>query len=264
MNSILQCLSHTKPLRDYCLSVRTYETDINNNCTSKMKGALMKAFCELMLQLWRDSRDSVTPTQFKSQIQKFAPRFTGYRYIYNIFNRESDCFFSQQDAQEFLRYLLQGLHDDVNRIRSKTAPATEIDDSLPDDKKAAETWKRYLRIDDSKIVDIFVGQLKSELTCKHCGFTSSTFDPFWDLSLPIPRSTTGSVSIYDCFDALTCEETLDGDEKPVCLICPILFINVIFRHVKNVNADANVQNASQYTNSHKYLFFVSNRCRIKL
>ena len=28
-------------------------------------------------------------------------------------------FHSQQDAQEFLRYLLQGLHEDVNRVKSK-------------------------------------------------------------------------------------------------------------------------------------------------
>lgn len=35
--------------------------------------------------------------------------------------------------------------------------------------------------------DLFVGQLKSMLKCCNCGYTSVTFDPFWDLSLPIPR-----------------------------------------------------------------------------
>ena len=36
-------------------------------------------------------------------------------------------------------------------------------------------------------LDLFVGQLKSELICQFCGYKSVTFDPFWDLSLPIPK-----------------------------------------------------------------------------
>lgn len=35
--------------------------------------------------------------------------------------------------------------------------------------------------------DVFVGQLKSALTCLTCGYVSNTFDPFLDLSLPIPK-----------------------------------------------------------------------------
>lgn len=50
------------------------------------------------------------------QIQKFAPRFMGY---------------NQQDAQEFLRYLLEGLHEDVNRIAVKPRPLEhDISDDL--------------------------------------------------------------------------------------------------------------------------------------
>ena len=53
---------------------------------------------------------------FRWQIQKFAPRFMGY---------------NQQDAQEFLRYLLEGLHEDVNRVAVKPKPLEhDIADSL--------------------------------------------------------------------------------------------------------------------------------------
>lgn len=41
----------------------------------------------------------------------------------------------------------------------------------------------------SLFIDIFVGQLRSVLTCTHCNYKSVTFDPFWDLSLPIPTSS---------------------------------------------------------------------------
>ena len=53
---------------------------------------------------------------FGYQIQKFAPRFMGY---------------NQQDSQEFLRYLLEGLHEDVNRVAVKIKPLdTDIADNI--------------------------------------------------------------------------------------------------------------------------------------
>lgn len=204
MNSVLQCLSNTRPLLDYCLK-EAYLSDINTTI-SGMKGALIKAFAGLLHQMWKGSSSdsAVNPQAFKSQIQKFAPRFMGY---------------SQQDAQEFLRYLLQGLHEDVNRITTKPKPIlSDIDDSLSEVQKANESWRRYLRMDDSKIVDIFVGQLKSTLQCTSCGHASVTFDPFWDLSLPIPKAA-GTVKLQQCFDLFTKEEVLDGDEKPTCSKC---------------------------------------------
>lgn len=44
-----------------------------------------------------------------------------YLYI-NKFQLENFTFFRQQDSQEFLRYLLQGLHEDVNQIQQKPVP----------------------------------------------------------------------------------------------------------------------------------------------
>ncbi|XP_049794691.1 ubiquitin carboxyl-terminal hydrolase 2-like [Schistocerca nitens] len=204
MNSVIQCLSNTKPLLEYLLN-DGHLTDINTT-VSGMKGALIKAFTTVIQELWHSDSNGtvVNTTALKSQIQRFAPRFMGY---------------SQQDAQEFLRYLLEGLHEDVNRVTVKPKPIlTEIDETLSDQQKSAEAWKRYLRADDSKIVDIFVGQLKSTLRCTVCGHCSVTFDPFWDLSLPIPVRT-GQVRLQQCLDSFTREEVLDGDEKPTCSKC---------------------------------------------
>jgi ubiquitin carboxyl-terminal hydrolase 2/21 len=168
-----------------------------------MKGALIRAFANVIQELWRESR-TVDTSAFKDQIQRFAPRFMGY---------------SQQDAQEFLRYLLEGLHEEINRVTQRPKPIlTDIDESLSDAQKAMESWKRYLRGDDSKIVDIFVGQFKSTLKCTTCGHCSVTFDPFWDLSLPIP-SRSNSSKLSQCLELFTREETLDGDEKPTCAKC---------------------------------------------
>ncbi|KAF2363829.1 Peptidase C19 ubiquitin carboxyl-terminal hydrolase [Trinorchestia longiramus] len=204
MNSVVQCLSNTRCLLEYLVK-EGYAGDINTSL-STMKGDLIRAFGNLISEMWTegDSNRALNTGPFKTQIQKFAPTFTGYQ---------------QHDAQEFLRKLLEGLHEDVNRVTVRPRPIhTDIDDNLDDDQKAMESWKRYLRFDDSKIVDMFVGQLKSSLQCSYCSHTSVTFDPFWDLSLPIP-SKSGNVRLNQCLDLFTKEEVMDGDERPTCSKC---------------------------------------------
>ncbi|XP_033925467.1 ubiquitin carboxyl-terminal hydrolase 2 isoform X1 [Melopsittacus undulatus] len=202
MNSILQCLSNTKELRDYCLQ-NQYLRDLNNN--SRMRTALMSEFAKLLQLLWTSSpNESVSPSEFKIQIQRYAPRFVGY---------------NQQDAQEFLRFLLDGLHSEVNRVLVRPRASTDTLDHLPDDEKSRQMWRRYQEREDSRISDLFVGQLKSSLTCSECGYCSTAFDPFWDLSLPIPKKSYGEVTLMDCLRLFTKEDVLDGDEKPTCCRC---------------------------------------------
>ncbi|NXP49402.1 UBP2 hydrolase, partial [Heliornis fulica] len=202
MNSILQCLSNTRELRDYCLQ-NQYLRDLNNN--SRMRTALMSEFAKLIQLLWTSSpNDSVSPSEFKTQIQRYAPRFVGY---------------NQQDAQEFLRFLLDGLHSEVNRVLVRPRASTDTLDHLPDDEKSRQMWRRYQEREDSRIGDLFVGQLKSSLTCSECGYCSTAFDPFWDLSLPIPKKSYGEVTLMDCLRLFTKEDVLDGDEKPTCCRC---------------------------------------------
>lgn len=202
MNSILQCLSNTQSLRDYCLH-NSHRRDLNNN--SRTNTALMEEFAKLLQTMWTSSSsEAVSPSEFKTQIQRYAPRFVGY---------------NQQDAQEFLRFLLDGLHNEVNRVTVRPRGTVEDFDHLPDEEKGKKMWSKYLEREDSKIVDLFVGQLKSSLTCSHCGFCSTVFDPFWDLSLPIAKKGYGEVSLMDCMRLFTKEDVLDGDEKPTCYRC---------------------------------------------
>ncbi|XP_060461004.2 ubiquitin carboxyl-terminal hydrolase 2 isoform X2 [Panthera onca] len=202
MNSILQCLSNTRELRDYCLQ-RLYVRDLSHG--SSVHTALMEEFAKLIQTIWTSSpNDVVSPSEFKTQIQRYAPRFVGY---------------NQQDAQEFLRFLLDGLHNEVNRVTVRPKSNPENLDHLPDDEKGRQMWRKYLEREDSRIGDLFVGQLKSSLTCTDCGYCSTVFDPFWDLSLPIAKRGYPEVTLMDCMRLFTKEDVLDGDEKPTCCRC---------------------------------------------
>ncbi|XP_014251956.1 ubiquitin carboxyl-terminal hydrolase 2-like [Cimex lectularius] len=200
LNSVVQCLSHTRLLKDFLVS-RDFSQDFRNADT---KGSLIKAFADVIYELWSEGGKIVNTSSFKSQIQRYAPRFMGY---------------NQQDAQEFLRYLLEGIHNDINRVTVKQKNLPEIDDNLTDSVKANESWKQYLQIDNSEIVDLFVGQLKSTLQCTSCDHKSTTFEVFWDLSLPLPTRSSTSLRLSQCLDHFTKEEILDGDEMPTCSKC---------------------------------------------
>ncbi|KAK5858213.1 hypothetical protein PBY51_002372 [Eleginops maclovinus] len=202
MNSILQCLSNTAELRDYCLR-NVHRSDLNNNCTTN--AALMEEFAKLTQSLWTSvNSEAISPSDFRSQIQRYAPKFVG-------------C--NQQDAQEFLRFLLDGLHNEVNRVTVRSKVSDEDFDHLSDDDKGKWMWNMYLEREDSKVVDLFVGQLKSSVTCSACGFRSTVFDPFWDLSIPVAQKSSGEVTLRDCLRLFTKEDVLDGEERPTCNRC---------------------------------------------
>jgi len=201
MNSILQCLSHSALVREYFLSKR-YKADLSS--TSKMQGRLAEEFASLLGDMWAGRHDTVSPNKFKSAVAKSAPRFVGY---------------SQQDSQEFLRFFMEGLHEDLNKGKKGKRKIEEPPKGLTDTQLAEHRWSGYTSYDNSTIVDIFVGLLKSTLTCSVCDHKSVTFDPFWDLSLPLPRSKSSGLNLQSCFAEFTQEEILDGDEKPTCENC---------------------------------------------
>lgn len=157
--------------------------------------------------------DAFSPSEFKRQVERLNRQFMGT---------------SQHDAQELLRYVLQGFHDEINRIVERPSRdastlksyEAEYGRASSDSQKADVAWNFYRRFENSAIVDMFVGQLKSTLDFTECGHKSVTFDPFWDLSLPIPRGTaTSDISLDDCMRAFVSREMLDGDERPKCELC---------------------------------------------
>lgn len=80
--------------------------------------------------------------------------------------------------------------------------------------KANVMWDWYNRRESSKVKDLFVGQLKSSLHCTHCEKTSVMYDPFWDLSVPVPSSP--NCKLDKCLEMFVVKDVLDGNEMPYC------------------------------------------------
>jgi len=180
MNSALQCLSHATPLTRHFLSGK-FQADVNPTNPLGTGGKLALAYEQVMKDLYHgggynnmngNSR-SCSPTALKRAIAMFAPRFAGTL---------------QHDAQEFLAYLLDGLHEDLNRIRQ--APYVELPDVTADHCLAvagATAWDAHKRRNDSLVLDTFYGQFKSKCVCPKCDRVSVSFDAFNHVSLEIPQ-----------------------------------------------------------------------------
>ncbi|XP_013793412.2 ubiquitin carboxyl-terminal hydrolase 4-like, partial [Limulus polyphemus] len=124
-------------------------------------------------------------------VGRFAPQFSGTQ---------------QQDCQELMAFLLDGLHEDLNRVKNK--PYIELKDAngRPDEVVAKEAWENYQKRNNSIIVDTFHGLLKSTLVCPECSKISVTFDPFCYLSLPLPVNKERQIEVFLV--------TLDSTKRP--------------------------------------------------
>uniref|UniRef100_A0A7M5VFF9 Ubiquitin carboxyl-terminal hydrolase n=2 Tax=Clytia hemisphaerica TaxID=252671 RepID=A0A7M5VFF9_9CNID len=170
MNSALQCLSNTTPLMKYFLA-NTHKSELNPTNPLGMNGKVAEGYADLMHQMWSGNQSHVSPRQFKMTVGRFAPRFSGYQ---------------QQDSQELLAFLLDGLHEDLNRVKQKPYIEIPDDKGRADEVLAQEAWTNHSKRNDSVITDNFHGLFKSTVECPECGKRSITFDPFCYLSLPLP------------------------------------------------------------------------------
>uniref|UniRef100_A0A672SW18 ubiquitinyl hydrolase 1 n=1 Tax=Sinocyclocheilus grahami TaxID=75366 RepID=A0A672SW18_SINGR len=171
MNSVIQSLSNTRELRDY-FHDRGFESEINCNNPLGTGGRLAISFAVLLRALWKGTYHAFQPSKLKAIVASKASQFTGY---------------AQHDAQEFMAFLLDGLHEDLNRIQNKPYTETVDSDGRQDEVVAGEAWQRHKMRNDSFIVDLFQGQYKSKLVCPVCSKVSITFDPFLYLPVPLPQ-----------------------------------------------------------------------------
>lgn len=170
MNSVIQCFNQTPFFHNYFLEDK-YKEEINKENPLGNGGEVARNWAELMQAMWSAKYKVVVPIDFKKTIGQFAHRFMG---------------FQQQDSQEFLNFLIDGIHEDLNRIDEKPYIGSIEAGGRPLAEVAQEAWKNHKRRNDSIIVDNMYGQLKSRVECPECSRVSITFDPYNNLSVPIP------------------------------------------------------------------------------
>ncbi|KAJ7580153.1 ubiquitin carboxyl-terminal hydrolase 4 [Mycena floridula] len=210
MNAPIQCLSATVPFARFFTDGR-WKNAINYTNAMGTKGKLAGAFAQLVHDMWGGDLPYLTPMDFRKTICQLKSQYIGT---------------DQHDSQEFLSFLLDGIHEDLNRILSKPvwAPTPEQEaelERLPPHIAVEQEWKTWKTRNDSIIVDYFQGQFRSRLECLTCHKTSTTYNVFSILQLPIPHGRSGKVPLQRCLEALFNTEILEKDDAWDCPQCKV-------------------------------------------
>jgi len=213
MNCIIQCLLGTNSLMQIFLN-GSYKQHVNINSKLGTKGIMAKFFAELAQSVFQKSNSIYEPRNFKIAVGS----------INSMFKNDEE-----QDCSEFLNFVLDGLHEDLNeagnrpRLKELTEEEENYREKMPVRLASTIEWERYLKNDFSAIVSIFQGQYSSQLKCLECGTTSTTYQAFSVLSLPIPERMShkpgDKITLDKCLEEFTKLEILDGEDRWFCSKC---------------------------------------------
>ena len=172
MNTGIQCLSNCELLTKYFIG-NYYLNFINKENPIGSNGEIVEKYSQLIHHIWQGNQEYISPIQFKKAFGK----------MYNAFDNSR-----QQDSQEFISYLLDSLHEDLNKVLKK--PYIESKD-LPNDLSDEEIYKikkdLYLCRNQSFIADLIYGFYKSTVFCpdKKCKNINKSFEPFNMITLSL-------------------------------------------------------------------------------
>ena len=169
LNTAVQCLNSCWELTNYFLR-KNVEKNVNQNNPLGYKGILAKSYSNLIHHLWYGVSNVYDPTIFLQIIGHLNEMFSGK---------------NQQDAQEFLNFLIDGLHEDLNLVKEK--PIIQEEKIISEKRKARIEWLNFKRRNQSVLVKLFYGQFKSNISCPNqdCQHTETKYEPFMSVSVPL-------------------------------------------------------------------------------
>ncbi|KAB2071857.1 hypothetical protein ES319_A08G252000v1 [Gossypium barbadense] len=187
LNSVLQCLTYTPPLANFCLRSQ-HSSSCDASASKKPRDC---PFCILEAWITRSLTLDLTldaPSKIQSCLKIFAEHFR---------------FGLQEDAHEFLRYVIDACHNTCLRLKKLRL-------------KGSEGGGREEAVNDNTVVkEIFGGALQSQVKCLGCGGESNKVDEIMDISLDILNSGSLKEAMHKFFQP----EVLDGNNKYKCENC---------------------------------------------
>lgn len=182
LNSAIQALRYSTSLKNFILN-----GSWKQHTHYDRKGyALVSDFAELVHQLWSDTdtvpQRTINPITFASTFVRFAQEYGSDEIVAG----------AQADAAEAIQIILDGMHTQIAREVQMNIYG---DSSTPDRAeytKGLESWANFFRKEYSEIVNQYYGQTQTRIQCTYpdCCHSSTTYEPWSMLKVPIPGGNT--------------------------------------------------------------------------
>lgn len=183
-NAVIQSLSQTQLLRQMLNQVTEEKRSLQIKPAASLEletlavqlekpGSLTLAMCQLLNEIQESKKGVVTPRELFTQVCKKAARFKG---------------FQQQDSQELLRYLLDGMRaEEIKRVSSGIMEALKESKKSADGDQLKTLVKEYEKngFPTNFVDQVFGGEMTSTIMCQQCKTVSVVTEMFLDLSLPV-------------------------------------------------------------------------------
>ncbi|KRZ75597.1 Ubiquitin carboxyl-terminal hydrolase 46, partial [Trichinella papuae] len=210
-NSVIQALYFCRPFREKVLNYKSQMKKAGNQ-----KENLLLCLADLFHSISTQKRrvGTIAPKKFIGRLKKENDLFDNYM---------------QQDAHEFLNYLLNTVADILleekrhekrisggHKVGSKgTTDTVSHTDGFGDNASSNQTQVKDKLAEHTWVHDVFQGTLTNETRCLNCETVSSKDEDFLDLSVDVQQNT----SITHCLREFSATETLCNEQKYYCDIC---------------------------------------------
>jgi ubiquitin carboxyl-terminal hydrolase 8 len=195
LNSCVQVLSHTYELHE----LLDKETYLKHLKTDLPDAGILLEWNELRKLSWTNN-GTISPNKFVHHVQKVA----------DAKGRELFTGWAQNDMPEFLLFMIECMHNSISRpmnmiIRGQTENIT--------DQLAVHCYamlKEVYSKEYSEIMPLFYGIYVSQImSVDQRQMHSMKPENYFMLDLPVPNKP--AITLYDCFDAFTHYEVMQGD-----------------------------------------------------
>ncbi len=192
-NSVIQVLSQIFQLSIFFITGE-YKKFINKNNEMGSEGIIVREFAKVIKVLWTNRNVVIQDFKINDQIKKayYYDQEKSYEmkqvmiYLLDSISKNNCLYngYEQHDCIEFMIYLIDIIHEDLNQADRKKISPIELNTNNLEEvvKYKMELFNRY---NDSFISKIFYGMFQIETTCCECFNSEYNLETFNFVNLPI-------------------------------------------------------------------------------